>query len=143
MEIAVAAFIGKGLLAGAISDLYSYLKSSTHSEELEAVLQDLDIRAELDVVQALLEDLDSRSESLSKSKVVHIASENVKKIVESIHTEIAAINTALEYHRSKYFYYWRSLDYEVHLKNLRKYKVILTNRTDRLIQVIRASGSIH
>jgi hypothetical protein len=43
--VMVSTVIGKGLLAGALGDLYLFIKSSAYNEHLEQVLRELDIKA--------------------------------------------------------------------------------------------------
>ena len=139
METAVITVIGKGLIAGAINDLYSFLKSSAHYEKLEQVLHELDVKAELDVVQALLEDINHHVEC----NAVRVASEQVKEAVNLIHKELEIIHAELEYHKTRYFANWRSPSYDQNINNLRQFRDQLRKRRELLISVISVQNNIH
>ncbi len=127
-----AAVIGKGLLAGALGDLYLFIKSSAYNEQLEQVLRDLDIKAELDVVQALLDDLADHPER----RVIKVSSAQVKESVELIHKELKGIQQELDYHKTRYFYTWRTPSYDSNIHRLRKHRDILRKRRELLISVL-------
>jgi len=139
METAVLSVLGKGLITRAIGDLYSFMKDSTYTEHLESVMKDLDIKAELDVMEAMLEDLSDAK----LCKTVDIAAKQVQECINSILTEFKAIEAELEYHNSRYFAAWRTPNYEQNILNLRKYKEILEKRRELLISVLSVQGNIH
>ena len=136
MEIAAltgVATIGKGLLAGTIGDLYSFLKTSAHSEHLEQVLKDLDIKAELDVIQAILVDLGDRPD---ECKAVQVSVGHVKEIVDLICRELGEIHEKLDYHKTKYLASWRSINCEQHIQQLRAHQQILHKRRKLLLSTL-------
>lgn len=128
----VSTVIGKGLLAGALGDLYLFIKSSAYNEHLEKVLQELDIKSELDIVQALLDDLANHTEC----RVVKVSSDQMKSSVELIHNELKEIQKELEYHKGRFLNKWRTPNYEAHLKNLRQHRDILRKRRELLISAL-------
>ena len=136
--ILVGTAIGKGLLAGAIGDLYLFIKSSSYNEELEQVLQDLDIKAELDVVQALLEDVAHHTEC----RAVKVSSDQVKESVDKIHNELKDIQQEFEYHKTRYFSNWRTPSYKAFLRNLKKHRDVLRKRRELLISVLSIQGNL-
>ena len=137
--VIVGSVIGKGLLSSALGDLYLFIKSSAYNEQLEKVLQDLDIKAELDVVHAILDDLGSHTEC----RVVKVSSDQVKESVDLVHSELKEIQAELEYHKSRYFYTWRTPNYEKNINNLRKHRDILRKRRELLISVLSVQTFHH
>jgi len=137
--VIVGTVIGKGLLAGALGDLYLFIKSSAYNEQLEQALCDLDIKAELDVVQALLDDLASHTEC----RMVKVSSDQVKESVDLIHKELKEIHDELEYHKTRYFYSWRIPNYDRNIRHLRKHRDILRKRRELLISVLGIQGNLH
>lgn len=134
MNIALAsAVVGKGLLSGAIGDLYSFLRDSAHQEHLEQVLYDLDINSELDLVQALLQDLTNKNTHASK-----VAADQLRQVVNAILKEIKEIQEILDYHATKYFNYWRTPYYGTHFDNLRGLKKRLVEKRITLVQIMSA-----
>lgn len=136
--VMIGTVIGNGLLAGAIGDLYVFLKSSAYQEHLEQVLKDLDIRSELDIVEALLEDLTNHTEC----KTVRVASQQVKSSVESIHLELQEIQQELERHRKRYFNKIRRPHYNKNLNQLKHHRNTLRKRRELLILSLNVQSRI-
>ena len=134
----VSTVIGKGLLAGALGDLYLFIKSSAYHDQLEQVLRELDIKAELDIVQALLDDLANHIEC----RVVKVSSDQMKNSVDLIHTELKAIQKELEQHKTRYFSNYRIPNYENHLKNLRQHRDVLRKRRELLISALSVQRNL-
>ena len=125
----VSTIIGKSLLASALGDLYLFIKGSIYNSVLEQVLIELDIKGELDIVQALLYDLSNRTES----RIIKVASDQVKNSVKDIHYELKLIQKELEYHKTRYFNSWRSPNYNDNLIRLKTFRDILRKRRELLI----------
>ena len=134
----VGTVIGKGLLAGALGDLYLFIKSSAYNEHLEQVLRDLDIKSELDIVQALLDDLANHTEC----RVVKVSSDQVRDSVDLILGELKEIQKELEYHKTRHFSQYRTPNYETYLKNLRQHRDILRKRRELLISALSVQRSL-
>lgn len=124
--------IGNGLLANALGDLYLFIKSSSYNNHLEEVLEKLDIKAELDVVSALLQDIENTPEC----RAVKVASEKVRETVNYIHTQLREIQAEIEIHKSRYFNAWRSPDYTVQIKRLKRGGLLLRKRRELLFSVL-------
>lgn len=124
--------IGKGLLANALGDLYLFIKSSSYNTHLEDVLEQLDIKAELDVVSALLQDIEHRPEC----RAVKVASDKVRETVDYIHTQLREIQTEIEIHKTRYFNTWRSPDYTLQIKRLKRGGLLLRKRRELLFSVL-------
>jgi hypothetical protein len=137
-SVMVSTVIGKGLLAGALGDLYLFIKSSAYNEHLEQVLRELDIKAELDVVQALLDDLANHTEC----RVVKVSSDQMKASVDLIHNELKEIQRELEYHKTRYLCQYRTPNYEPNLKKLRQHRDILRKRRELLIAALSVQRNL-
>jgi len=137
MEATVITLLGKTLLTNALGELYGFLKDSHYSQELESVLSELDITAELAIVQAIINDVESEPETQS----VKISTEQVKETVDQIRDELQNIHSELEYHKTRYFYTWRTPQYAKNLQRLKKYRSILRKRRELLIQVLSINNS--
>jgi len=134
----VSTVIGKGLLAGALGDLYLFIKSSAYHEQLEQVLCELDIKSELDIVQALLADLANHTEC----RVVKVSSDQMKNSVDLIHNELKEIQRKLEYHKTRFLSGYRTPDYEQNLKRLRQHRDILRKRRELLISALTVQRNL-
>ena len=130
---AVISVIGKGLLAGALGDLYIFLKSSTYRRQLQDVLKELNIQAELDIVAAILQDIQNTP---ADRHAVDVASEQVKSTITDIHSELREIQNELEHHKTRFFHYFRTPNYEEQIKKLKILRRILQERRELLISVL-------
>lgn len=134
----ISTVIGKGLLAGALGDLYLFIKSSVYNERLEQVLEELDIKSELDIVQALLSDLADNVEC----RVVKVSSEQMRESVELIHKELEEIQKELDQHKNRYFSSWRTPNYNKNLQKLAQHRNILRKRRELLISAISVQKNL-
>ncbi len=61
---------------------------------------------------------------------------NVKEIMDTLQIELQALKEAIDYHESKYFYYWRgNPSIPVFLEQLKIHKNIFNGRTNLLMQI--------
>ena len=139
---AFASLISKGVLAQAVYDTSGYLlgfaKDTVYQKhpELISILEDLDIKATLSVIEALLEDL---PENYKKNKPLHTCIHNVNEVVEKIQELLKKINEEVEYHQTKYFNYWRTPGYYIDMESLKRLKPILDKRMKLLINILKVT----
>ena len=137
---AIASLVGKGVLAQAVYDTSSVLinlaRDTVYQEhpELSAILEELDIHATLQVIDSLLEEV---PENYNDNKSLHTCIHNVNEIIEKIKENLGKINNEVEYHKTKYFNYWRTPQYETDVKKLKKLKPILDKRLKLFINVLK------
>lgn len=124
--------IGDGLVAGSLGDLYLFIKSSIYNEYLEQILRTAGLKTELDIIQAVVDDF----ANVYETKSIKVSSTQVKDNIEQILKEITAVQTELEYHKTRYFSNWRTPAIDEHIVELTKLKDYLTSRRELLVSVL-------
>lgn len=121
-----------------IANLIYHLTTTEYpnSVSVKYFISDSDIEIKMKIIKALVDDLEKKKNS---SEYVKISLESLHEITEKIHYELDKIKNKIEYHKSLYFNYWRSLDCDINLKNLKKYNDLLDKRIDLLTKML----SIH
>ncbi|AGF85553.1 hypothetical protein QJ854_gp229 [Moumouvirus goulette] len=59
----------------------------------------------------------------------------LRESVENIHLNLANINNKIEYHNTKWFNYWRTLNIKNYVEQLKMHTRLLNERLDRLIKI--------
>ena len=148
---------GKGFLAHMIYDSYDLLKDTATQQHphLQNVLLELDLKADLQVIEALLmqikdeefKGLDQQHIHLKKSSEkdgkkelktpISICLKNVSEMVGLIKNELENIKEEIKDHEQKWLANWRTPPYEPHLRKLAKHKKILDKRMELLIKILQ------
>jgi len=129
------ALLGKGLLSGAISDLYKTLKDSKNNSKISRILEELDIQNDIEIIEALLKDIEHKNKQSESTNIcikqIHLLIKNIKIEIENINLKI------VEQHYAKYYLYnWSPCSYEEHIENLKKFKSCLDKRLERLFNIL-------
>ena len=137
---AVASLVGKSVLSQAVYDtstvLLGFARSSVYSDhpELSSILEELDIEATFLVIEELLGEIPHNYE---KHKTLHTCIHNVNVTVQKIKEILNNIDIEVEYHKKRYFNYWRKPNYGMDILRLKKTKRILEKRLKLLINVLK------
>ena len=124
--------IGQGLVAGSLGDLYLFIKSSIYNDYLEQILGTTGLKTELDIIQAVVDDF----ANVHETKSIKVSSAQVKDNIDQILKKITAIQTELEYHKTRYFSNWRTPAIDEHIVELTKLKDHLASRRELLVSVL-------
>ena len=132
--------VGKNFLTQAISDttnlIFSLVKGAAHYTDFPEITncyEDMDIHANLEVVNALMEEIKNYEES---DKSIKVCLKNLHEIVEKIFCEMKEINDIVAYHKTKYFNNLRSVDLTINLNKVKKYKKIMDKRLELLLNIL-------
>jgi hypothetical protein len=165
--------VGNGFFIKVIYDTYDTLKNTAIHEYpyLQKVISDLDLKANLQVIESLLHKVYIKKLSKKQSKILEntnltdkdiesnpnhqieelleimkssendndpliISFQNVSDMVRKIKEELENIQQIIKTHESKYFYQWRTPDYEDNLKLIINYKKTLDQRVELLIKLL-------
>lgn len=137
--IASAIIVGKiastYMLSDACKQMYETMKSlCVHYSSfpyLQQTMEQLDIDATVRVIEELM--LEMEHKKLTKTE--QIALNNLHKTVDTIHDRLKKIHEDLEYHKTKWFYYWRTPYCYYEVDFLKKDKLIMDQRFDILLKV--------
>lgn len=136
META-AVIVTKSMFAHLIYDVYGIAKESAASyPALEKVLAELDLGADLKVIEALLKQLEQWDE-LKDDHPLSICLKQVEEMIQKIKKELSAVGKSVKDHDQKWFSGWRYVDCQHNLENIRKYKKTLDSRVQLMIQLMR------
>ena len=127
--------VSKGFISHLIYDSYDLIKMTAqhNNPALREALNNMDLEANLKVIEALLEELSEKH----NSKTVSICLDNVSVMLQKIKGEMDEINKEIKYNESKWFSSWRTVNYENNIKNIIKHNAILEKRLDLLIKIMK------
>jgi hypothetical protein len=135
----VSTLIGSDILTKAISDtagtIYNLLYGLVDNgdPELDRVLEELDVYAQMKCVDSLTQTLDTHS----ITKTLHVCLEQLHEIICRIREDLRQIQKNMESHRELYFASYRLRNNKEQITNLRRHKHTLDQRMDMLIKVIQ------
>eukprot|EP01098_Paradermamoeba_levis_P002951 TRINITY_DN1392_c0_g7_i1.p1 TRINITY_DN1392_c0_g7~~TRINITY_DN1392_c0_g7_i1.p1 ORF type:complete len:276 (+),score=125.57 TRINITY_DN1392_c0_g7_i1:312-1139(+) len=136
--LAAGTALGHGLLSEAtkdvITELYKKVRGLVSHPEVHKVFEELDLEAQLEVVESLLVEMgkfeyENSAISLAFTNVYQSLNK-IKGILNQIHEEIEL------HHQTKWFASWRTPNYESLLSKLKKTKKIMDERVEILIKLI-------
>lgn len=136
-----AAVIGQGLLTSAISDLYGTIKTSTKNSYFSKLIDELDIKVDLEIIEALMKDIEKKqkeNKDFIEKNVIDISMKHIHEIITKIKNEIEKVNLKIiDEHYSKYYFYsWSKTEYDINIKNIKFYKILLNKRVDTLFKIL-------
>jgi hypothetical protein len=130
-------FAGTNIFASMIYDIYGLLKDTTTHPMVFSVMVELDLEADLKVIEALVAQFNL--ENFEAEHPVTISLKNVEEMISKIKSEMIDIKTIADSHKQKWFHYWRNPDCKPQLKRLTRNKKILDKRVDMLIDLLKVS----
>lgn len=129
---------GKELLCQLIYDTYHLVQTTTSKHpKVQAVLAQLDLEADLEVIKALVKEVEIEEEKEGKIDAVDVALINVKKMIECIKKELEIIQIEVDLDGARYFTNWRVPTFQRNLDNLVKHKTILDKRVQLLMDLLK------
>ena len=133
----IPSLVGSTLFAQSISDtsrkILDLLENIFHYDcSIQEVLTETDIQATLKTLDEFVKEIDEHN-----NKTLHIALENLNNVIEEIHTILNQIQSDCEYHKTKYFSYYRKLDLSNYCNTIKKKNKVLDKRFNLLIQIIQ------
>ena len=136
---------GKELLVQSVSktttNIYRGLEdiNSDESFQFTKILEELDIKAKLDVIHEFINELTENSVIKSKynqSKSTDKILSYLCDILKNIENEIESINTEIKIHKTKWFNKFRIATYVTMIDNLKKHLKILDFRFELLLKLL-------
>lgn len=136
---------GKELLVQSVSktttNIYKGLEdiNSDESFHFTKILEELDIKAKLDIIHEFINELNDNNIIKSKynqSKSTDKILSYLCDILKNIETEIESINIEIKTHKTKWFNKFRTATYITMIDNLKKHLTILDSRFDLLLKLL-------
>jgi hypothetical protein len=137
---AMSALLGRQIVSQAITDASSTIYTSVgevfhHTSSIDKVLCKLDINNKVKVIELLCNSIQSRVlKETDDSSAINFCLENLHDMVIRIREDLKQIKSKIDYHNSKYFTSWRSLDARMELNNLVLHTELLEQRYDLFIK---------
>lgn len=132
----MTSLISKEVIATAIretsSSIYTVMYGlvDTKYPEIEKVLTELDIKAQIISIESLIANIKDINDT------VHLLLNYLHQIICDINDDLTKINFSIKSHKKKYFYKWRTPDYVPYLKKLKNDHKVLEKRLSMLIRVL-------
>ena len=130
---------GRSLFGRVIYDTYDIVKIITDHPEVNQVLSDIDLEADLEVIDALLKSIEKDGGIKDEKSPIAICLCQVNRMVHIIRDELKLINMEIKQHEEKWLSNWRTPNYRPALARLVKHKKILDKRVARLIELMKIS----
>ena len=140
MEVALmngAAVVGQGILMNAIGDVYKIIKKNSGNTEFSKIMNDLDIRFDMQIIEALLKDIDEHKKN--NSHAVEICINDIHTCINDIKSEIESWQLKMiDQHYSKFYLYgWSSTqEYDTNVSKIKELKSRLNKRVDMVIKLL-------
>jgi len=128
---------GKSLFGRVIYDTYDLVKDTAYHPEVSARLAEIDLEADLEVIEALLKQIERNGGIRDEESPLAICLHQVDRMCHMIRDELKLISLELKEHEHKFMAKWRTPNYHIHLHKIVKHKEILDKRTEMLIKLIK------
>lgn len=102
-------------------------------DSIKNKLQDLDIEKTINIIHHFILELKTNNNIKESIKLSIIS---ITEILQKIQIEFEDIKKDIEYHMSKYFYTWRSINCDDKLHNISNHVIILDKRFEILIKLL-------
>jgi hypothetical protein len=134
----LATNITHNILSKTIQKSFQLLKKfvSSHHDQINEILIENDLVSKLEIIQALMNDIEKQINDFEKESI-HKALFNLHSIVEEISNTLLKIDNKIKYHQTKYFYKWRTLNYENELQRLKRDIKLLDLRYQMFLEVLK------
>lgn len=134
---------GQTIFGRVIYDTYDLVKDTTSHPVVNSILGEIDLQADLSVVEALVNQVNSqiKTEQLSQNDPLTISLHQVNDLVHRIRDELEEIKKELRDHQQKWLASWRTPDYQRPLNRLVHHKKLLDKRVQMLIELIKLHQS--
>lgn len=119
--------------------IFSKKKNKTHiveRRELEKLEKELDLIETIKIYEVwMIELCKKKQNTVDNSKVLMMAIASVQFILHEIDILFKIIDSKIDYHKSRWFNWWRPLDFSYEMDEMRVLKKILDNRFTILQQI--------
>ena len=104
--------------------------------ELEKLEKELDLIETIKIYEAwMIELCNKKKDTVDNSKVLMMAIASVQYILHEIDILFKIINNKIDYHKSRWFSWWKPLDFSYEMEEMRTLKKILDHRFTILQQL--------
>lgn len=138
---AMSALLGRQILSQAITDASCSIYSSVgevfhHTGSIDKVLCELDINNKVKTIELLCNQLPKtiKEDTGANETAINFCLENLHDMVIRIREDLKQIKSKIDYHNSKWFVSWRSLDARKELSNLKLHTKLLEERYDLFVK---------
>ena len=136
----VTTIIGREMISTTVKDVGSSLYSLIYEgpEDINKLLKELDIHAQIKVVESLMDNLHEQQ----LNETVNISLNLLHQIICEINHDIIIIKYKINNDTSRYFNRFRSSSYHKDLKKLTNDKEILDKRLEILIKILSVNSCL-
>jgi len=92
----------------------------------------MDLNSKLEIIHSLIKELNE--EKLKEFQKISLKS--IEILIDEINKELIDINQKINYHNSKYFSSWRSINLDNNINQLNDHNILLDKRLDNLIKLL-------
>jgi|TARA_B100000963_G_scaffold361009_1_gene394344 hypothetical protein len=136
---ALSAILGRQILTQAITDASASIYSTVgdvfhHTASIDKVLCQLDIENKVKTIELLCNSLPSDLKKEGDESAINFCLENLHDMVIRIREDLKQLKAKIDYHKSKWFTSWRSLDARIELANLKLHTSLLEQRYDLFVK---------
>ena len=138
----MGSYFGKEIITESGKSLYNNIVNilSYHIPEVQEILKSIDINNDIKIIRSLISEVEDKH---FNSTTFNTSLNSVNEMLENINIEIKAIEKEIIDHKQKYFYNWRTPNYEDNLKNLKKMKIILNERLDYFVKITQVLDNLN
>jgi len=136
MVISLLTVAGKKIIYEILEETYELIKGSIKNPKVNNVLAEMDLIADLKVIEVLVGDVTVSEEKEGVVDAVDTALANVKDSLLVIKEEMRIIKDHLDDHERRFFASFFEPNVTENLENIAKQKVILDKRVDLLIKLL-------
>lgn len=131
-----------GIITSISGGIYNSCKTVTSilkykNIDVESRINALDISCKLKTIEALLKSLDIKNEQNINDDPIAVSLEFLNEIINIIHKDLELINRKVNYHKTKWFNKWRTLDIKNDMNKLEIDCQILDDRFTRFIEICK------
>ena len=117
-----------------IYETAEYIITGCHPD-ISNKLQEIDVVNKIKIIDAFITECESNTKYNTK-KSIELSINSIHSLIEQINNELTLIKEECEYHKTKYFNYWRNPNCQENLKNVIQFSIILDLRLNLLRDII-------
>ena len=121
-------------ISGTINSV-NYIVSNDSIPEVNIIknkIIQMDLNSKLEIIHSLIKELNE--EKLKEFQKISLKS--IEILIDEINKELIDINQKINYHNSKYFSSWRSINLDNNINQLNDHNILLDKRLDNLIKLL-------
>tara|TARA_B110001450_G_C17222562_1_gene320028 strand:- start:39 stop:497 length:459 start_codon:yes stop_codon:yes gene_type:complete len=134
----IVSLLTNGVINVAINDTSVLLLSifsniNTESYLFKITIENIDLYNKLLIIDNFMNIIPNKYEN---NKCISVILKSIHDIIIKIYNELSIINNIIAYHKTKYFYKYRTPNYKKEINNIIDFKNILDNRFDTLLKIM-------